>query len=1351
MLKNFIVILCVSLTSLLQAQENAFLFNHITNTNGLSQSSVIAFKQDRLGQMWIGTRDGLNKYDGNKITIYRRESGNPKSLSNDHILSIAEDLDGNIWVGTYNGLNKYNPITNTFTRFYSSKINNAISNSTIWDIKVLSNGNIWLGTDNGITIYNKSTQKFTSHLHDKNKLIGTRINSILETSTKAIYIGSNSNLYKAINPYNTDVNFKKIKLKKRLHIQQLIEAPNKDLLIATRKNRIQVYNTEKKEITDYFKNININSKITNFRQLVFDKDNQLWAGTYRGLIIVSANKKIIHLKHSVFNNNGLSKNSIKSMYKDSNGAIWIGTFYGGVNIWNKSNNNFKKITQSKEGQGLNYNVVSSIENCNNKIAIGTEGGGLNLHDNETGSFEYITTSNSKLQDNNIKSLMYTSNQNLWVGTFNKGIQIFSLKQNTFKKDHFPESLKTYIKNTGIYVLKKGLDNTVWIGTFRKGLIKYNTKTKSMKLFWKSDISKTALSNNLIRTIGIDSDNLVWVGTEKGLNKINNDGSITKYFYDEQQQYGEKILNIYIDKEKQLWVSVKSKGLYKYNGNNFKSVTLLSQHNQKPSVQNIIEDNNSNLWLSTNHGIICYNKKTQKSTKHINTKNPFTNNEFNNNSCLKTEDGKIYFGSPNGIIYFNTNNIATSKPAKKVILTDLQIRDGKNINYLNITGKTLPNTKSITLNYKQSNFSIHFTSPNFSKPQLNKYKYRLKGLEKQWNVSNSPVASYTIQKYGNYTFEVTAANTDDTWNQDITSLDIQIKPAPWLTWWAFLSYALILFSVLFFYISILKAKSALKHKLELEQVETKKTKELNEKKIQFFTNISHEFRTPLALILGPLQQILENYKGDSETYKKIQTVENNASKLLQLINRLMDFRKLEKNAFKLEAGQEDIIPFLKEIHLAFIEYAKIKNQQFEFVCSINELLVYFDRDKLERLFYNLISNAFRYTPKNGKITLKTYQVNNNVIIELEDTGIGIEEEHIAHVFNRFFEIETAHKSNTDYTKGTGIGLAIVKDIANLHQGEITVKSKGLNTGSTFKLTLPLGKTHLNETQIIKNVKTSDDISLYKKQINVSQNIKPHLKPLKNKNKPSILLAEDNNELRYFIKNLLVEDYNIIEAENGKKAYILAKKENPELIISDVVMPSMTGIELCTAIKTDIKTSHIPIILLTSRSSIIHKLDGLESGADQYLSKPFNIKELKIRIHNILLNRELLQEKFKTRTNSDNKTNITSSIDEALYQKAVEIVKKNISSDIFDIATFASALGLSRTMLFTKIKAWSNFTPNEFINHYKLQLAAQLLEQGDLNISQISYKVGYKSSKHFSKSFKKQYGETPSAYAKKFKLQ
>lgn len=1347
MLRNFILLLYLGLTSLVQAQNNASLFNHITNTHGLSQSSVMAFKQDRLGQMWIGTRDGLNKYDGNKITIYRRESGNSNSLSNDHILSIEEDLDGNIWVGTYNGLNKYDPITNTFTRFYNTKTNNCISNNTIWVIKALSNGNIWVGTDNGITIYNKSTKKFSSHLHNKNKLTGTRINSILETSTKAIYIGSNSNLYKAINAYNANITFKKIKLKKTLFIQHLIEAPNKNILIATRKNRIQAYNTGNEELRDYFKNTNINPKIINFRQLVFDVSNQLWAGTYRGVIIVSNDKKITHLKHSVFNNNGLSKNSVKSMYKDVNGAIWIGTFYGGVNIWNKPNNNFKKIIKGKQNESLNYNIVSSIEKCNNYIAIGTEGGGVNLYNNKTNSFKYITTSNSKLLDNNIKSLMYTNSQNLWIGTFNKGIQLFSLKQNTFKKDNFPESLKTYIKNTGIYVLKKGLDNTVWIGTFRKGLIKYNTKTKSMKLFWKSNTPKTALSNNLIRTIGIESNNLVWVGTEKGLNKINANGSVTKYFYDEQKQYGEKILNIYIDKDQQLWVSVKSKGLYKYNGASFKLIPLLSQENQEPSVQNITEDNHNNLWLSTNQGIIRYDKKNSKYTK---IQNSFINSEFNNNSCLTTNNTNIYFGGPNGIIYFNTNNIATSKPAKKVILTDLQIRDGKNINYLNITGKTLTNTKQITLNHKQSNFSIHFTSPNFYNSKYTKYKYRLKGLESKWSISNSPLASYTIQKSGNYTFQVTAANTDNTWNQDITTLNIKIKPAPWLTWWAYLLYIIIICSTLYLYISIFKAKSALKHKLELEQVETKKTKELNEKKLEFFTNISHEFRTPLTLIIGPLQQILKNYKGDNETYNKIQTIENNAGKLLQLINRLMDFRKLEKNAFKLEAMQDNIVFFLKDIHLAFTEYAKIKNQQFNFICNINELLVYYDRDKLERLFYNLISNAFRYTPKNGKITLKTYQANNNVIVELIDTGIGIEKEYIGNVFNPFFQIETRPKSNSDFTKGTGIGLAIVKDIANLHQGKITVKSNGLNTGSTFKLTLPLGKTHLKKTQIVKNLKTSDDISLYKNQTNTSIHIKNRLKPLKNKNKPTILIAEDNNELRHFIKDLLTEYYNIIEADNGKKAYVLAKTEHPELIISDVVMPNMTGIELCTAIKTDIKTSHIPIILLTSRSAIIHKLDGLESGADQYLSKPFNVRELKIRIHNILLNRALLQKRFKTLNNTNSNTSILPSIDETLYKKAVQIVNKNISNDVFDIAMFASALGLSRTMLFTKIKAWSNLTPNEFINYYKLQLAAQLLEQGDLNISQISYKVGYKSSKHFSKSFKKQFGEPPSSYAKKFKI-
>ncbi len=1325
----------------LTAQNNSFVFNHLSTKDGLSQSTIMALHQDKLGQMWIGTRDGLNKYDGTKITIYRREIGNKNSISNDHIIAIEEDSEGYIWIGTFNGLNRYNPKTDKFTRYYQKE--NSLGNSSVWDIKELSDGNLWLATDNGISIFNRKQNIFNRYLHQPNVVMGLRVKCFLESKDNNIYIGTNEGLFRVKNKTANNIEFEKISAK-TYFIQDIEETKSGLILLATMNSGLVAYNPTKKEYNNFLSNTNLPESLNNFRQLFFDEKERLWAATYKGLLIINPDNKTTYLKASIFNKKGLSKNSIRTLYKDNNGAMWVGTFYGGLNIWHPSNNNFKKITQNIKGYGLKNNVVSSMVEVNNNIYFGTEGGGITILNTKTKKYKYLTTKTSNLKGNNVKSLCVTKDNKLWLGIFKFGLQVYDLETKQFSTAQPSKELQDYIKGKNVYSIINDTKNSIWIGVFGKGVIKYNTKTKLFKNYWKSE--KDSLSSDLVRTVFKDSDDNIWVGTERGLNKIIKDGTIKKYFYNEKEKYGEKILTIYQDKSKKIWVSVKSKGLYTLENNNFKSIELLPNTPLEPSIHNILEDNNNNLWLSTNQGIIKYQYVNKKITIFKKSNDGFVNREFNSNSSLKIGDSYLYFGGPGGVTYFDTNLLQNNTYAAKVILTNFKIRTTKQ----NSTGDlntTLPYVKSIHLNHNQGNFTIFFSAPNFMNTNNTLYKYRLKGVENKWNTSTTPMASYTIQRSGDYTFEVKAANENGIWNEDITELQISVAAAPWLSWWAFLLYTIFASMLFYAYLRILKSRSDLKHKLELEQLEIEQTKTLNKKKIQFFTNISHDFKTPLALIIGPLQQIIENYSGNRETYNQLQVIEKNANILLQLINRLMDFRKLEKNIFKLEAAEGNIVKFLKETYLSFVEYAKIGKYTFEFNCDEDEIMVYYDRKKLERLFYNLISNAFKYTPKEGKIIVSIKIAKNTVLISIKDSGIGIKKAHLNKVFKRFFKINADNDVNTKYSKGAGIGLSIAKDIVKLHKGKIKVHSTGINNGTEFVVKLPLGKIHLKDSDIIKDFKYSDDVSQYVLKTDTTIEEK-NLERFQQENMPTILLVEDNKQLRIFIKSLLIENYNVIEAENGEMAFSLAKSKLPDLIVSDVMMPKMTGTALCTAIKTELKTSHIPIILLTSRSALLYKLEGLEKGADDYLSKPFDVKEFKIRVNNLLKSREILRKKFQDIESFNDALPLGTSSDEKLYKKAVQIVKKNIGNDAFDIAFFASELGVSRTMLFNKIKAWSNYTPNEFINHFKMKKAAQLLEEGNLNISQVSYRIGFKTPKHFSKSFKKYYNQNPSEYASKF---
>lgn len=1349
-MKSFILNLCIAFISLTASgQSNSYRFTHISSSNGLSQSTVIAIEQDALGQIWIGTRDGLNKFDGTEFTTFRTKLNDSTSISNNDILSIKEDRKGFLWVGTYNGLNKYNPKTNKFKRYYHTQHKESLSNNTIWAIEEMKNGDIWIGTSTGLSIFDQNTQAFKNiyNTTQANSISNSRILAIQELENENLYVGTSKGL---------SVYFPKKKLFKSIDntssyvIQDLIETQEGKILLATKEKGVLNFDPEDQNITPFQAELFEKYDLKNIRKLVFDDDDNLWIGTYNGLGVLKQNKEFSLLQNNLNEPGSLSKNSVKTLFKDKKGSIWIGTYYGGINIWDKSNTNFKAIQRISYNTGLNYEVISSIEKYKDNIYFGTEGGGLNIYNTTNENFAYINTKNSpKLSNDNIKELYLLKEDLLWIGTLNSGIDILNLKTNTFENNLISEELKNELKDVGVYSIVSDDKNNMWIGTFGKGLIKYNLLDKNIKAYTYNE-GLNSLSSNLIRTLFFDVDNKLWIGTEKGLNLLDNKGKVIQYFFDKTMQSGEDILSVYQDSQGKIWVGTRSKGLYKFDNGSFKNIELKDNTIKINTVHGIFEGNNNDLWISTNQGLVNYRLDEQKTTFYNQT-DGLVSNEFNDNASLKTNDNEFFFGGPNGVVYFNADNLKTNQYAPQVILTDFKINN-KSVpisNSKTVLTQSISFTEDVELSHLQGNFSVSFSIPNFINASNNKYKYRLKNLEQEWVETKKNTATYTIQKAGNYIFEVYGANSDGVWNENPTRLNIRVNPAPWQSWWAFLIYAVLILTALYFLIKILKSRTRLQTELELEHLEVERTKQINKAKLEFFTNISHEFRTPLTLILGPLNQIISDYQGSSKMYKQLLVIESSAKHLLQLINRLMDFRKFENNTYKLECAEGNIVKFLREIYLSFSEHAKLGEYDYTFHTTHDEILVYYDRFKLERVFYNLISNAFRYTPKGGSISLRIIKHDNQIEIKVEDTGVGISKEDQDKIFDRFFEA-SSNNSEQDYNQGSGIGLAIAKNIVQIHKGNITVSDNSNQQGTVFTVVLPLGKDHIRDDEIIKDFKFSDDVSQYTNQLNedisfIDDDL-PHLPP--SENKSTILLVEDNKPLRKFMKSLLKEDYNILEAENGKKALDTAIEHSPDLIISDVIMPVMVGTELCSAIKNDMRTSHIPIILLTSRTALVYKIEGLESGADDYISKPFDIKEFKLRIKNILNSTSKLKEKFTSEDPLQPNEVIVSSLDEKLYKKALKIVEENISNEQFDIPLFCSELGVSRTMLFVKIKAWTNFTPNEFIQHFRMKRATQLLEQGKINISQVSYKVGFKNPKYFSKCFQKKFGQTPSQYANKF---
>lgn len=1343
------------------SQNVNYQLNNISTIKGLSQGSVIAIHQDSFGQMWLGTRDGLNKYDGSNFKIYRNSTSDSLTISNNDILSIEEDNMGNLWVGTYKGLNIYNPKTDSFKRFSQSNKANSIANNSIWCIKEINN-EIWFGTANGLSIYNKKTKEFSSFFHKKtneNSLNGNHIKTIFDSKNGTIWIGTRKGLCKVISRKNNRLIVERIvyfdeasKRNQNLFIQSCIEDEDLNLWVGTKTKGLFCLknNTNKLISINNYKNLDYD-----IRALGFDKQKRLWIGSYDGVSIMRSNNTFFRLNYKENEYSSFSK--IKSIYTDIAGSVWIGTYYGGVNVWNNNAKNFNSISKNGDKNKLGFDVVSSIVSDGKKnIYVGTEGGGVSILDIDNENTSYINRKTTKgLVSDNIKSLLLSDND-LWIGAFLKGISIYNLKSKRVDNSKLSAALLEKIKNSSIYVIEKEKQGVYWIGTFGEGLIRYDSEKNSIFTLENEISNSNSISNNGIRRLLIDSKKRVWVGTQSGLNVFNlkdaqsKKRTINRFFYEEKLNSGVDILTVFEDSFHNIWVGTKAKGIYLFKRNSFEKIEIVHNNTEITTIHSIVEDKNKTLWLSTNHGIVNYNPFSLE-TKIYNETDGLLSNEFIDNSGLFLDSNSIYFGGPEGIAYFNPDKISTNTYAPKVLLTDLKI---KNESVLvngedGILEKSITFTEELKLDYNQANFSINFSIPNFINASKNQYSYRLVGLDSEWIFTKNNEVNYTIQNPGTYVFEVKGANNDGVWNETPTTLKIIVKPAPWRSWWAFTLYTILIGVALLVLILFLKSKARLRHELELEHIENIRIEEVNQSKLQFFTNISHEFRTPLTLILGPLQQILSEYEGSFKMHKKLLVIENSANHLLDLINQLMDFRKLEKKQFTLQAAEGNIVKFLKEIYLSFTEFSKDGDYTYTFNSDFKKQLIYFDRPKLERVFYNLISNSFRYTPKGGDISINISVNNDYFIVEVEDSGIGIEEEYIDKIFDRFFEIPTHKQAKENYNKGAGIGLSIAKNIVNLHKGTIEVKNKPTG-GVIFKVSLPLGNKHLLENEILKDFKISDDISQYESQIDKSKvDLDEKIDDLViEDSKPMILVVEDNKALRSFIKNLLNKEYNIIEAENGEVAYKKAIEYLPNLIISDVIMPKMVGTELCAKIKQNIKTSYIPIILLTARTSLIYKFEGLESGADEYISKPFNLKEFKLKIKNLLDTTERLKVKFSSEDNLMPNELTLSSIDEKLLKKAFFIVETNIENEQFDIPFFSSELGVSRSTLFSKIKAWTNFTPNEFIHEIRMKRAAQLLEQSKINISQVCYQIGFKNPKYFTKCFQKKYGMTPSQFRNKF---
>ena len=1333
-------------------------FERIGNQQGLSQSTVLKIFQDKKGFLWFATRDGLNKYDGYNFTVYRHIFNDPNSISSSSITSISEDRNENLWVGTADGgINKMDKETGKFIRFKQTDSKNDISKLNISSIIVTKDNQIY-ATTYGAGLLQIDAQKGAT----KWKIIET--NPISTNSISQIYQDKKGNLllggpYGIFTQISKDGSAEAFKIQnsltpKRNQITCFFEDFRGDILVGTRGNGLYKIDLITRKISQILYNTNQIDRDNLIMSLAYDQEGTLWVGTDSGVILIKNNdfKKPIHLQSNPDSETGLSSHAIQGLMVDRDDNVWIGTWEAGLNVHFRNRNKFSLYRhKTNTEQSLLRDKITSIA-CedNNKVWIGSNSG-LTLLDRKANYYKHfiINPSTSAVLNNNDINFLHIDNDgDLNILTWGTGMRILKKGTNNFQNYHFNNGQSNAYFTC---VESSKVSHKLWIGTQESGLLVFDKITGIFTPIPELN-KKGILAEIHVNSILEDSNGILWIGSyNNGTFKY--DPKTRQINHYEQSEKvgsikGNHIFQIFEDTQKRIWIATNGGGLclYQPETNTFKTWTTFDGLPNN-TIKGILEDKHQNLWLATNEGLSEFLIRSN-SFKNYTQKDGLQGSEFLINAYAQNKGGEMFFGGTGGMNVFHPDSLKENNKVPPVYITGLRLFNKP----VNIGQKGSPLQKNILatdeliFESNQNVFSLEFTALDFESLKNNHYAYLMEGFDTDWQyVGTQRIASYTNLNAGEYTFRVKASNNDGVWNPQQATMKIIILPPWYKSWWAFWIYGGLIIGSIYVFRKVVQVRERFKLDIRIQEKENLQIQELDRLKTNFFTNISHEFRTPLTLIISPLEKYLsENSDLPDPHRRRAESIYRNAKQLQKLINQLLDLSKLEAGRLSPEITQSDLIEFIENITNTFQDLAEHKNISLQYVTTEKQLMAYFDSDIVEKILTNLLSNAFKFSKEGGEIivsvALKSSD-NQQVIIKVSDNGIGISHENLPNIFNRFYQVQDKHQPQI---VGTGVGLSLCKELAELHRGEILVSSK-IGEGTTFSVYLPITKNAFEiqwiregenvyenqNNQIGKIMQASDN-----QQINNTE-----------KDKPLILIAEDNEDLRTYIKEIFVQDFQIMEADNGKCALKLAIENLPDLIISDWMMPQLTGVELCENIKMNATTSHIPVIILTSRSSNESKLTGLETGADDYITKPFNANLLEVRVKNILENRKRLRGLFINSPKIKAREITLNSSDEHFLERAIKIVEDNMSNINLDIAFLEDELKMSNMQMYRKLKSLTNLSGNEFIKNVRLKKAVQLLESENYNVSEIAYKVGFSDPSYFSRIFKKQYGKAPSDYVEK----
>lgn len=1353
-MKNIFIfyLLCLCLSLPCYGQEGKM----FTVDRELSSSMLNKIYQDRDGIIWIATEDGLNRYDGAKFIVYRNEKDNPNSLLSDYVRTLFEDSQGRLFIGSLNGLQIYDRATDSFTTIPMYLSSGAPIAPNVGVILEQNNGEILIGTS-GHSIFLLKTQGDSIKAQQIDQFIASNLitysyrdkkgNLWIATGDNGIFRLDNNNQFKHYSgeksiAWNT--------------VSNMCEDKQGNLYMGSLKKGLFRYNDKIDTFVPitYTPNPNLPIKI-----LYPEEENQILIGTDgSGMKVYDIQEQKIKEANFNITTFDLTKAKIHSILKDKMGNIWLGFFQKGVMIIPAITNEFKYLGyKSSRHNVIGSNCVMSVhKDHTGTLWVGTDNDGIYaVTPDKTPKVHFSPTDNTHSVPATIMSIFEDSNHNMWIGSYLNGMAKLDTKTGRCEYLKLVDETSNLMEN--VYCFAEDNNKTLWIGTMGGGLYQMNINTKEIVRCPTTTTSNTdwtkvnMLHNSWINCLLHTAEDKLYIGTYDGLGCLDiKTMDFVSPMKNRRILYGDVIYALHEGKDGNIWIGT-SKGLKRLNPRTVE-VQEYTTKDGLPSnyICAIKEDANGYLWISTNYGISRFNPQNQ-SFINFYASDGLQSNEFSKGAAFADKQGELIFGGTNGITYFNPTEITTPDKKPKIRITDFYIHDKKVKKGMKSGNRDIVNTAVMDadhfqLSYKDNSFSIEFSAMEFFSPERITYTYSINNsnwISLQQGINR---VSFSNLNPGTYTFQVKAKDNDS--YSDIKEFSITIHPAWYASGWAKFIYGVLLIVIIYGIVIQIRHR----YRARQEILEHIHAEQINEAKLQFFINISHEIRTPMSLIISPLQKLIATDK-DNERQKNYHTIYRNAERILRLVNQLMDIRKIDKGQMSLKFQEVDIVGFIRDLYYTFEYQANARHITLSFQPETEKLKAWIDPKNFDKIILNIISNAFKFTPENGEINIylrigedinASQSLKHYFEIIVEDSGIGINPEEMGRIFERFYQIRNSHNNSN---VGNGIGLHLSRSLVELHHGTIKAENNENRPGSRFIIRLPLGKEHLNVEEIDDNPAGNNTPVHITTALPIpSSPVDEEDEKIRSKTKCHVLVVEDDEEIRKYICRELASDFHMHECANGKEALTLILKKEPDLIISDIMMPEMDGLTLCKKIKQNITINHIPIILLTAKSREEDNLEGLNMGADAYIVKPFSIEILRKTAINLIKSREILRNSFSGSQMQEQKLKKlkVQSPDDRLLDKVMKVINDNLGNPDLNVEMIATEVGISRVHLHRKLKELTNQSTRDLIRNVRLKQAASLLANQYHNITEVATLTGFTNVAYFSTAFKELYGVPPSTY-------